>query len=119
MSFAGTTDIVRWAYERYNGYPWDNPDKYLHHSPLMYVGNVTTPTVIMTGELDWRTPMAQSEEYYQALKQVGVPTVLLRFEEEGHGTGSKPSNYMRTQLYLMSWFEKYGSHDDEMMTSER
>jgi|TARA_B100001964_G_scaffold235065_1_gene294529 dipeptidyl aminopeptidase/acylaminoacyl peptidase len=64
MSFAGTTDITVWGYYRCEGYPWDNPEKYLEHSPLMYVGNVTTPTLLMTGELDLRTPMSQTEEYY-------------------------------------------------------
>ncbi len=107
MSFAGNADITVWGYYRYEGFPWDNPDKYLEHSPLMYVGNVTTPTILMTGVLDLRTPMAQTEEYYQALKQVGVPTKMLRFEGEYHGTGSKPSNFMRTQLYLMKWFQEY------------
>jgi dipeptidyl aminopeptidase/acylaminoacyl peptidase len=107
MSFAGTADITVWGYYRYEGFPWTNPDKYLEHSPLMYVENVTTPTILMTGELDLRTPMGQTEEYYQALKQVGVPTKLLRFQEEYHGTGSKPSNFMRTQLYLMKWFQQY------------
>lgn len=108
MSFAGTADIVTWGYYRYEGYPWTNPNKYLEHSPLMYVGNVTTPTILMTGELDLRTPMSQTEEYYQALKAEGVETLLLRFNEEYHGTSSKPSNFMRTQLYLMKWFETYG-----------
>ncbi|HEX9710240.1 MAG TPA: S9 family peptidase, partial [Candidatus Thermoplasmatota archaeon] len=112
LSFAGTSDVVRWGYERFEGYPWTNPDKYLEHSPLMYVGNVKTPTIVMTGELDLRTPMSQSEEYYQALKAVGVPTKLVRFQEEFHGTGTKPSNFMRTQLYLMKWFEEWGTHDD-------
>jgi dipeptidyl aminopeptidase/acylaminoacyl peptidase len=107
MSFAGTADITVWGYYRYEGFPWTNPDKYLEHSPLMYVENVTTPTILMTGELDLRTPMGQTEEYYQALKQVGVPTKLLRFHEEYHGTGSMPSNFMRTQLYLMKWFQQY------------
>ncbi|MGI9625608.1 MAG: S9 family peptidase [Longimicrobiales bacterium] len=108
MSFAGNADITVWGYYRYDGFPWNNPDKYLEHSPLMYVENVTTPTILMTGELDLRTPMAQTEEYYQALKQVGVPTKMLRFNGEYHGTGSIPSNFMRTQLYLMKWFEQYG-----------
>jgi dipeptidyl aminopeptidase/acylaminoacyl peptidase len=111
FSMAGTTDVVRWTYEWFEGYPWTNPDAFLEHSPIMYVDRVTTPTVIMTGELDLRTPMTQSEEYYQALKAVGVPVVLLRFQEEYHGTGSKPSNFMRTQLYLMSWWEKWGDFD--------
>ena len=73
----------------------------------MYVGQVKTPTAIMTGEQDMRTPMAQSEEYYAALKMLGVPAKLLRFNDQYHGTGTKPSNYMRTMLYMMSWYNKY------------
>lgn len=107
MSFAGNADITMWGYYRYEGFPWTNPDKYLEHSPLMYVENVTTPTILMTGVLDLRTPIAQTEEYYQALKQVGVPTKMIRFNGEYHGTGSIPSNFMRTQLYLMKWFQQY------------
>ena len=57
--------------------------------------------------LDMRTPMSQTEEYYTALKLRGVPTKLLRFEEEYHGTTSKPSNFMRTQLYMMSWYNRW------------
>ncbi len=108
FSMTGTTDVVRWSYEWFPGFPWTNPDVFLEHSPIMYVDRVETPTLIMTGELDLRTPMTQSEEYYQALRAVGVPTVLLRFRDEYHGTGSKPSNFMRTQLYLMDWFERWG-----------
>jgi len=107
ISFAGTTDITAWGYMRYRGYPWENPEKWLKHSPLMYVKNVKTPTLMMTGELDLRTPMGQTEEYYQALKARKVPTALIRFNGEYHGTGSKPSNFMRTQLYLLSWFGRY------------
>ncbi len=107
ISFAGTTDVTIWGYYRFSGYPWDNPEKWLRHSPLMHVGKVKTPTLLMTGELDLRTPMAQTEEYYQALKLLGVPTTMLRFHGEYHGTGSKPSNFMRTQLYIMDWFNQY------------
>jgi dipeptidyl aminopeptidase/acylaminoacyl peptidase len=74
----------------------------------MYVKNVKTPTLLMTGELDLRTPMPQSEEFYSALKRLNVPTELLRFAGEYHGTSSKPSNFIRTQLYMMSWYQKYG-----------
>lgn len=108
ISFAGTTDITDWGFYRFHEPFWKNPDNWLEHSPLMYVDRVKTPTLIMTGELDLRTPMSQSEEYYQALKQVGVETVLLRFNKEYHGTGSQPSNFMRTQLYLLSWFDRWG-----------
>ena len=112
MSFFGTTDITIWGAYRFDGYPWDNPTKWLEHSPLMHVGKVKTPTLLMTGELDLRTPMGQTEEYYEALKILGVPTVMLRFHEEYHGTGSKPSNYMRTQLYIMDWFGKYPEKEE-------
>ena len=107
ISFAGTADIVQWAYHRFDGYFWDDPTKWLEHSPLMHVGKVTTPVLLMTGELDLRTPMSQTEEYYAALKVLGVPAVLLRFNDEYHGTSSKPSNFMRTQLYIMDWFKKH------------
>ena len=53
--------------------------------------------------------MSQTEEYYGALKTLGVPTTMLRFNEEFHGTGSKPSNFMRTQLYIMSWFQRWAA----------
>ncbi len=107
ISFAGTTDVTAWGYYRFHEPFWKNPAPWLSHSPLMHVANVKTPTLLMTGELDLRTPMGQSEEFYQALKTLKVPTALVRFNGEYHGTGSKPSNFMRTQLYLLSWFGKY------------
>ena len=86
---------------------WEDPSEHLARSPLMYVGNVSTPTMLMTGVKDLRTPIAQTEEYYQALKMLKVPTAMVRFNDEFHGTSSKPSNFLRTQLYLRYWFEKH------------
>jgi len=108
MSMAGVTDIPLFTYSFFYQPFWEKPDAWLAHSSLMYVGHVTTPTLLMTGELDRRTPIPQTEEYYSALKMRHVPTVMLRFADEFHGTGSKPSNFMRTQLYMMSWFQKWG-----------
>jgi dipeptidyl aminopeptidase/acylaminoacyl peptidase len=107
MSFFGQTDVPLFTANFFDAPFWEKPDQWLKQSPLMYVGNVTTPTIVMTGELDLRTPMPQSEEYYAALKTRGVPTALLRFEGEYHGTGSRPSNWMRTQLYMMSWYGRW------------
>lgn len=107
LSFAGHTDIPLFTYSFFRKPFWEEPEEWLSHSSLMSVGKVTTPTLLMTGVLDRRTPMPQTEEYYAALKMRGVPTALLQFNEEYHGTGSKPSNYIRTQLYMMSWFKKY------------
>ena len=106
MSFVGTTDGASW-YRNFKEFPWDDPSEHLRRSPLMYAGNVTTPTMLMTGELDLRTPISQTEEFYAALKVQKVPSVMLRFKGEYHGTSSIPSNYMRSQLYLHSWFEKW------------
>jgi dipeptidyl aminopeptidase/acylaminoacyl peptidase len=107
ISFAGTTDITAWGFYRFRKRPWEDPAHWLKHSPLMHVARVKTPTLLMTGELDLRTPMAQTEEYYQALRALGVPTAMVRFHDEYHGTESKPSNFMRTQLYLLEWFGRH------------
>jgi dipeptidyl aminopeptidase/acylaminoacyl peptidase len=107
LSFAGHTDIPLFTYAWFEKPFWEDPKPWLDHSSLMYVGNVKTPTLLMTGELDMRTPIPQTEEYYAALKMRGVPAALLRFEGEYHGTGSKPTNWMRTQLYMMSWYNQW------------
>lgn len=109
LSFVGTTDGISW-YRNFEQFPWDDPSEHLRRSPLMYVGNVTTPTMLMTGENDLRTPMPQTEEYYAALQVLGVPTAMVRFQDEWHGTSSKPSNFIRTQLYLRAWFEKWSEN---------
>ena len=106
LSFVGTTDGASW-YRNFEHFPWDDPSEHLRRSPLMYVGNVTTPTMLMTGEGDLRTPMPQTEEYYQALRVLKVPTAMIRFRNEWHGTSSTPSNFLRTQIYLREWFEKH------------
>lgn len=106
LSFVGTTDGIGW-YRNFENFPWDDPSEHLRRSPLMYVGNVSTPTMLMTGENDLRTPMPQTEEYYAALKVLGVPTAMIRFQDEWHGTSSNPSNFLRTQLFLRKWFEMH------------
>jgi dipeptidyl aminopeptidase/acylaminoacyl peptidase len=109
LSFAGTSDVPLFTHNFFEKPFWEDPKRWLEQSSLMHVGKVQTPTLIMTGELDLRTPMAQSEEFYAALKMRGVPTALLRFQGEYHGTSSKPSNFLRTQLYMMSWFKRYAT----------
>jgi dipeptidyl aminopeptidase/acylaminoacyl peptidase len=106
LSFVGTTDGATW-YKNFEHFPWEDPSEHLRRSPLMYVGNVTTPTMLMTGEMDLRTPMGQTEEFYQALRVQKIPAAMVRFKDEWHGTSSIPSNFLRTQLYLRSWFERW------------
>jgi len=107
LSMTGNTDIPLFTYSFFQKPFWEDPSDWLAHSSVMAVGKVTTPTLLMTGVLDRRTPMPQTEEYYAALKVRGVPVKLLQFEGEYHGTASKPSNFIRTQLYMMSWFKRY------------
>jgi dipeptidyl aminopeptidase/acylaminoacyl peptidase len=111
LSFVGTTDGASW-YRNFEKLPWVDPSEHLRRSPLMYVGNVKTPTMLMTGVNDLRTPIGQTEEFYEALKVMKVPTAMVRFNDEWHGTSSKPSNFIRTQLYLRDWFQKYSRKDN-------
>ena len=73
----------------------------------MRTGYIKTPTLFMTGVLDIRTPMPQTEEMYVALKEAGVETALIRMNKEWHGTSSKPSNWFRTYGYLTGWYERF------------
>ena len=104
-SFLGTTDGPSW-YRQFKSDPWEDPMEYHERSPLSYVERVTTPTMVMTGEADLRTPITQSEEYYRALKRLKKETLLVRMPEEYHGW-RRPSHQMLQQLYLQAWFEKY------------
>ena len=108
ISMVGTTDISAWTFEWFDKPFWEDPTNWLDRSPIMRTGYIKTPTLFMTGVLDIRTPMAQTEEMYIALKEAGVDTVLVRMNEEWHGTGRrKPTNWFRTYGYLSEWYEKY------------
>jgi dipeptidyl aminopeptidase/acylaminoacyl peptidase len=105
-SFVGNTDGASW-YRQFQKYPWEDPMEYAVRSPLHYAANVTTPTMIMTGEADLRTPIRQTEEFYRALKLIKkTDTLMVRMPDEFHGW-RRPSHQLLQQLYLMAWFEKY------------
>jgi len=87
--------------------PWDNPENYMKRSPLTYVGNVTTPTMLLTGEQDFRTPIPESEQFYTALKLQNVETALVRIPGASHGIANRPSNLIAKIASILSWFEKY------------
>ncbi|MCG8603879.1 S9 family peptidase, partial [bacterium] len=92
FSFVGTTDGSGW-YRNFAKLPWEDPEEHLRRSSLMYVGNVTTPTLLLTGETDLRTPMEQTEQYYKALKLRKVDTAMVRIADEYHGIGrTHPTN---------------------------
>ena len=108
-SWIGTADsYVYGAKYWFDKLPWEDPEGYWARSPLAYVGNVTTPTMLLTGEDDTRTPMSESEQFYQALQLEEVPTALIRIPGASHGIASRPSGLMRKVGYILAWFERYG-----------
>lgn len=107
-SFNLTSDISPMT-NRYwfPGFPWDHPEHYESRNLTSVVKNVKTPTMILTGEEDYRTPMSESEQYYQALKLLGVETMLIRVPEEPHGIRVRPSHHMAKIQYISGWFDRY------------
>jgi len=111
-SFLTTSDIGEYVSDRwFRGPPWENSEEYLRRSPLSLVGNVETPTMLLTGEADFRTPMSESEQYYQALRMRRVPTALVRFPEASHALVSRPSQLAAKIAYIIGWFERYRLRD--------
>lgn len=89
------------------GFPWENLEHYMARSPISLVGNVTTPTMLLTGEEDYRTPMSETEQYYAALKLRKIPTAMVRIPGASHGIASRPSNLVAKVLHILRWFDTY------------
>ena len=111
MSFALTSDGGA-VYSRYwfPGVPWEHAEHYLKRSPLMYVGNVKTPTMLITGEADNRTPISETEQYFTALKLSKVPTQMVRIPGASHTINARPSNLLAQVLNTVAWFERFRVH---------
>ena len=107
-SFVLYADNIGYFYKYwFEDLPWIDPESYLKRSPISYVGNVKTPTMVLTGEKDYRTPMAESEQFYAGLKLNKVESMLVRIPNANHGIASKPSNLIAKVNAIISWFEKY------------
>ncbi|GHE78673.1 S9 family peptidase [Thalassotalea profundi] len=107
-SMIGTSDIYAFMSKYwFTDLPWNDYEQYWNRSPLSLVGNVKTPTMVLTGELDVRTPMSESEQYYGALRLQGVESSLVRIQGAYHGIAAKPSNLARKVGYILAWFDKY------------
>ncbi len=91
------------------GFPWDNVEHYEKRSLLSVVKNVKTPTMIITGEQDFRCPMSESEQYYMALKLLGIEAVLVRFPDEPHGIMARPSHHLSKMMHIIAWFDQHKS----------
>jgi dipeptidyl aminopeptidase/acylaminoacyl peptidase len=108
-SFALTTDFAAafspyWRKER----PWEDPQGYWKYSPLSLVGNVKTPTLVVVGSNDFRTPVSEAEQYYTALQMRGIPTALVKVPGASHGSiAARPSQAAAKASAILAWFERF------------
>jgi acylaminoacyl-peptidase len=93
--------------------PWEDTEDYRKHSPLSLVGNVTTPTMLLTGEEDYRTPMSEAEQFYAALKLRKVDTALVRIPEASHAIVDRPSRLMAKVACILKWFDTHRKPADD------
>jgi dipeptidyl aminopeptidase/acylaminoacyl peptidase len=108
-SFVLTADMTNYFYRYwFDGYPWDDAQAYWKRSPLAYVGNVHTPTMLMTGEVDYRTPSGEAEQFYEALKLRRIDTALVRVPNASHDISARPSLLIAKVAYILAWF---AAHD--------
>ena len=98
--------------------PWEDPEAYLARSPLHFVDNVSTPTMLLTGEQDLRTPISESEQFYQALKALKVDTALVRIPEASHGIAARPSHLIGKVQHVLAWFERYDPDSEKSASSD-
>jgi dipeptidyl aminopeptidase/acylaminoacyl peptidase len=117
-SFVLSSDIGNWVSKYwFPGLPWDNVEHYERRSLLSVVKNVKTPTMVLTGENDYRTPMSESEQYYQALKLLGVESVLVRVPDEPHGISVRPSHHISKIHHVIAWFDQHRKPGRETQTA--
>ena len=102
----GTDQYVR-EYEQELGTPWKNLDAYLKVSfPFLHADRITTPTLFLCGDADFNVPLINSEQMYQALRSLGIPSELVIYPGQYHGI-SKPT-YQRDRLErYVAWYDKY------------
>jgi acylaminoacyl-peptidase len=107
-SFVLTADMTNYFYRYwFDAYPWDDLQSYWKRSPLAYVGNVHTPTMLITGEADYRTPSSEAEQFYQALKLRRVDTALVRVPNASHDISARPSLLIDKVAYVLAWFRAH------------
>ena len=96
---------------QFPGMPWEEHEHYWQRSPLSLVGNVRTPTLLLTGEEDQRTPISETEQFYQALKLLRVPATMVRIPGSPHGIAGKPSRLIAKVDNILAWFARYDGRD--------
>lgn len=108
-SFVLTSDMTPYFSRYWFGkYPWQDPTGYWARSPLSLVGNVKTPTLVIVGSNDFRTPDSEAEQFYTALQLRGVPAALIKVPGANHGgLAARPSQSAAKTSAILAWFQRY------------
>jgi len=96
-----------YAYSRYEGQPWENFNHYWSFSPISLVGNIETPTMVMVGLNDLRTPPSEAKQLYHALKLRKIETVYVEIPGAFHNISNRPSQLITKIDHILYWFNKY------------
>jgi len=105
-SWYGASDAQGLTEFEFYGKPWDNPALYDSLSPIRYVDRVATPTLMVQSEEDYRTPMADAEQWFMALKKRGVPVEFVRYPRSTHDLSRTGEPWLLTDRLgrLRQWF---------------
>jgi dipeptidyl aminopeptidase/acylaminoacyl peptidase len=96
-----------YMHRRYPGTPWENPTGYWEFSPLSRVGEIETPTMVLVGTADLRTPVSEAKQLYHALKLRRIDTALVTMPGAFHNISNRPSQLIGKVLNTVAWFERY------------
>jgi dipeptidyl aminopeptidase/acylaminoacyl peptidase len=106
LSYYGTNDIDTWMIPYFGNNVYDDATVYARSSPINYVKQVKTPTLMVAGDRDAEVPVTQSYEYWHALRDLGVPTQLVIYPGEGH-LFYKPADQQDVARRVTGWFDRY------------
>lgn len=96
-----------YARYRYTGQPWENIEGYMRYSPVSLVGEIETPTLVMVGTADMRTPLSEAKQLYGALKIRGIDTALVEVPGAPHNIAGRPSQLIAKIDHVLAWFARY------------
>jgi dipeptidyl aminopeptidase/acylaminoacyl peptidase len=106
LSYYGTNEIDTWMIPYFGASVYDDPAVYAKSSPINYIKQVKTPTLMVAGDRDAEVPVTQSYEYWHALRDRGVPTQLVIYPGEGH-LFYKPADQQDVARRITGWFDRW------------
>jgi dipeptidyl aminopeptidase/acylaminoacyl peptidase len=115
MTYYVNTDIHPFTRQYLKGTPWSDPEVYAKTSPMTYINQATTPTLIQHGEFDRRVPIPNAYQLLQGLRDVGVPTRLIVYKGFGHGI-TKPKERLAAMWHNWQWFARYLWNEEVTLT---